>query len=141
MRKIRTIARHEYLVNVRRPGFIIMTALVPLLGVLGLVVASFFGGQASAFFERQFVPEPKQIGVVDHLGAFTPVLPAYQERYHLFADEDAGREALEADEITTLLVIPEDYVESGQVVVLSKGSGFSAAVMGDSAPVRRFFVD
>ena len=141
MRKIWTIARHEYLVNVRRPGFIIMTALVPLLGVLGLVVASFFGGQASAFFERQFVPEPKQIGVVDHLGAFTPVLPAYQERYHLFADEDAGREALEADEITTLLVIPEDYVESGQVVVLSKGSGFSAAVMGDSAPVRRFFVD
>ena len=141
MRKIWTIARHEYLVNVRRPGFIIMTALVPLLGVLGLAVASLFGGQASAFFERQFAPEPKQIGVVDHLGAFTPVLPAYQEGFHLFADEEVGREALEAGEITTLLVIPQDYVESGQVVVLSEGSGFSAAVMGDSAPVRRFFVD
>jgi len=136
-----TIARHEYLVNVRRPGFIIMTALVPLLGVLGLLVASFFGGQASAFFERQFAPEPKQIGVVDHLGAFTPVLPAYQERYHLFADEEAGREALRADEIATLLVIPKDYVESGQVIVVSKGSSFSAAMMKDSASVRAFFID
>jgi len=141
MRKIWTIARHEYLVNVRRPGFIIMTALVPLLGALGLIVASFFGGQASAFFERQFAPEPKQIGVVDHLGAFTPVLPAYQERYHLFADEEAGREALRADEIATLLVIPKDYVESGQVMVVSKGSGFSAAMMEDSASVRAFFID
>jgi len=141
MRKIWTIARHEYLVNVRRPGFIIMTALVPLLGALGLVVASFFGGQASAFFERQFAPEPKQIGVVDHLGAFTPVLPAYQERYHLFADEEAGREALRADEIATLLVIPKDYVESGQVMVVSKGNGFSAAMMEDSASVRAFFID
>ena len=141
MRKIWTIARHEYLVNVRRPGFIIITALVPLLGALGLLVASFFGGQASAFFERQFAPEPKQIGVVDHLGAFTPVLPAYQERYHLFADEEAGREALRADEIATLLVIPKDYVESGQVIVVSKGSGFSAAMMEDSASVRAFFID
>ena len=141
MRKIWTIARHEYLVNVRRPGFIIMTALVPLLGALGLLVASFFGGQTSAFFERQFAPEPKQIGVVDHLGAFTPVLPAYQERYHLFADEEAGREALRADEIATLLVIPKDYVESGQVMVVSKGSSFSAAMMEDSASVRAFFID
>lgn len=141
MRKVWIIARHEYLVNVRRLGFIIMTALVPLLGVLGLLIAGFFGGQAAAFFERQFVPEPKEIGVVDHLGGFTPILPAYQERYHLLADEETGCAALEADEITTLLVIPEDYVESGQVMIFSKGSGFSAAVMEDSPGVRAFFVD
>jgi ABC-2 type transport system permease protein len=141
MSKVGVIARHEYLVNVRRLGFIIMTALVPLLGVLGLLITAFFGGQASAFFERQFSPEPKEIGVVDHLGAFTPVLPAYQERYHLLADEERGRAALRSDEITTLLVIPEDYIQSGQVMIFSKGSGFSAAVMEDSASVRRFFVD
>jgi ABC-2 type transport system permease protein len=135
------IARHEYLVNVRRAGFIIMTALVPLLGVLGLLIAAFFGGQASAFFERQFAPEPKEIGVVDHLGAFTPLLPAHQDRHYLFADEETGRAALRSDEITTLLVIPEDYIQSGQVMIFSKGSGFSAAVLEDSAGVRAFFVD
>ncbi len=141
MRKIGVIACHEYLVNVRRIGFIIMTALVPLLGALGLLIAAFFGGQAAAFFERQFAPEPKEIGVVDHMGLFTPVLPAYQERYHLFVDEESGRVALESDEITTLLVIPEDYIQSGQVMIFSKGSGFTAAVMEDSASVRGFFVD
>ncbi len=141
MCKMWIIARHEYLVNVRRAGFIIMTALVPLLGVLGLLIAAFFGGQASAFFERQFAPEPKEIGVVDHLGAFTPLLPAHQDRYYLFADEETGRAALWSDEITTLLVIPEDYIQSGQVMIFSKGSGFSAAVLEDSAGVRAFFVD
>jgi len=141
MRKIWTIARHEYLVNVRRPGFIIMTALVPLLGALVLLAASFFGGQASAFFERQFTPEPKQIGVVDQLGDFTPILPAYRERYQLFADEEVGRAALQLAEIATLMVIPQDYVESGQVMVISKGGGFSEAVRVDSASMRAFFVD
>jgi len=129
MRKIWTIARHEYLVNVRRPGFIIMTALVPLLGALVLLAASFFGGQASAFFERQFTPEPKQIGVVDQLGDFTPILPAYRERYQLFADEEVGRAALQLAEIATLMVIPQDYVD------------FSEAVRVDSASMRAFFVD
>ncbi|MGB5931780.1 MAG: ABC transporter permease [Anaerolineae bacterium] len=141
MRKMWIIARHEYRVNVRRAGFIIMTALVPLLGVLGLLIAAFFGGQASAFFERQFAPEPKEIGVVDHLGAFTPLLPAHQDHHYLFADEETGRAALRSDEITTLLVIPEDYIQSGQVMIFSKGSGFSAAVLEDSAGVRGFFVD
>jgi len=141
MRKIWIIARHEYLVNVRRPGFIIMTILVPFLGMLGLLVASFFGGQASAFFERHLATEPKRIGVVDDLGAFTPILPTYQDRYRLFADEEAGRAALESDEIALLLVIPEDYLESGEVMVVSKGGGISAAVVEDSASVRAFFVD
>jgi ABC-type Na+ efflux pump permease subunit len=53
MGKILIVARHEYLANVRRIGFIIMTASVPLLGLVGLLVATFFGGQASTFLERQ----------------------------------------------------------------------------------------
>ncbi|HAL62705.1 MAG TPA: hypothetical protein DCP08_09920 [Chloroflexi bacterium] len=141
MRKIGVIARHEYLVNVRRAGFIIMTALVPLLGMLGLLVAAFFGGQASAFLERHFAPDTKGVGIVDESGAFTPILPAYEGAFVAFADEDMGRAALQSDEVTILFVIPENYVESGQVMIFSRGSGFSAAVMEDSASVRRFFVD
>jgi len=141
MRKVWIIAGHEYLVNLRRVGFIIMTAIVPLLGLLGLLIAAFFGGQASTFLERQFTSETRSIGVVDHLGAFTPLLPAYRDRYRLFADEAAGRAAVKAGQITSLLVIPQDYVESGQVVILSKEGGFSAAAMEDSTSVRKFFVD
>ena len=35
-RKTLTIARHEYLVNVRRGGFIFATLLIPALGLIGL---------------------------------------------------------------------------------------------------------
>jgi ABC-2 type transport system permease protein len=141
VRKVWIIARHEYLVNVRRLGFILMTVLVPLLGGIGLVIAVFFSGQASTFLERQFAPEQKEIGVVDHLGAFTPILPAYQDRYRLFADEAAGRAALGSNEISALLIIPKNYMETGEVRVVSKEGGFSAAMLEDSTSVRRFFVD
>jgi ABC-2 type transport system permease protein len=141
MRKVWIIARHEYLVNVRRVGFILMTVLVPLLGGIGLLIAVFFSGQASTFLESQFAPEQKEIGLVDHLGTFTPILPAYQDRYRLFPDEAAGRAAVKADEITALLIIPQDYVQSGQVILVSKEGGFSAAMLEDSTSVRRFFVD
>ena len=51
---ILTIAGHEYVVNVRRPGFIFFTLLIPALGALTLVVAGFFSGQAASFFASQF---------------------------------------------------------------------------------------
>jgi len=141
MRKVFIVARHEYLVNVRRVGFIVMTALVPLLGAAGLLIAAFFGGQAAAFFASTFVPEEQDIGMVDQLGAFTPILPAHEERFHLFTDEEAGRAALRAEEIASLLVVPGDYVESGQVMIVTREGGFSAAIMEDSDTMRAFFVD
>jgi len=140
MHRIWTIAKHEYLVNVRRTGFVVMTALVPLLGGLALLVATFFGGQAGAFLERQFAPELKAIGVEDRSGVFTPILPDYQDRYHPYADEEAGRAAVEADEIASLLVFPADYVQSGQVVVLSKGGGLNAAMLEESDTMHSFLV-
>jgi len=39
-REIRTVAVHEYRVNVRRPGFIFFTLLIPALGLIGLVIAA-----------------------------------------------------------------------------------------------------
>ncbi|MGD8968192.1 MAG: ABC transporter permease [Anaerolineae bacterium] len=141
--KIWVIARHEYLTNVKRVGFIIMTASVPVLGVLGLLAATVFGGEArqiGEFLENQFAGgEPN--GVVDRSGMFTPIQPEYQEDFILFRSEEAAAEALEAGEISEALLIPEDYVETGKVIVLTQGSGFGAAEVSDSAQVRAFFVD
>ncbi|MBC7224971.1 MAG: ABC transporter permease [Anaerolineae bacterium] len=140
MREIWIVARHEYLVNVRRLGFILMTLLLPALGLLGLVVAAFAGGQAGAFLERQFAPQLQAIGVVDHSGLFTPILPEYADRFRLFATEEEGRAALQAREVSVLLVFPADYVASGQVQVVGRGNAFDAAVLEDSDRVRGFFV-
>jgi ABC-2 type transport system permease protein len=72
---------------------------------------------------------------------FTPIQPEYQEDFILFRSEEAAAEALEAGEISEALLIPEDYVETGKVIVLTQGSGFGAAEVSDSAQVRAFFVD
>lgn len=142
MRKILIVARHEYLLNVRRAGFIAMTVLVPLVGAAGLAVAAFFGGQAAQFFQSTFAPEvKKETGVVDRLGAFSPILPEYSERFRPFTDEETGRTAVEGDEVAALLVIPEDYVASGRVTLITREGGFNAAVMEDSDDLRAFFVD
>jgi ABC-2 type transport system permease protein len=141
MRKILIVARHEYLVNVRRVGFIVMTALVPVLGAIGLIIAAFFGGQAASFLTSTFVPEEGNIGVVDEQGSFTPILPEYQDRITAFPDEEQGRAALRSEEIDALLVIPADYMDSGKVSIITREGGFSAAVLEDSDTLQSFFVD
>jgi ABC-2 type transport system permease protein len=141
VRRILIVARHEYLVNVRRAGFIAMTVLVPLLGVVGLVVAAFFGGQAAAFFVSTFVPTETKMGMVDHLGAFTPILPEYQKQMTLYPNEEQGRAAVRDGVIGTLLIIGEDYLDTGEVKFVSKEGGFSAAILEDFETSQAFFVD
>lgn len=140
MREIWIVARHEYLVNIRRPGFVLMTLLIPLLGLLALGVAVLAGGQAGAFLEQQFAPQLASIGVVDHTGLFTPILPEFADRFRLYATEEEGRSAVRSGEVSVLLVLPPDYVERGAVQVVSRGSGFDAAVLEDSQRVQAFFV-
>jgi len=143
-RKVWVVARHEYLTNVRRAGFIIMTAIVPLIGIVVLVVGAFFAGQAQQlgeFFEQQFDVGDKAIGVVDTSGYFSPILPEYQGDFVPYGSEEEAKAALEAEEVSKVLIIGEDYPETGKVVVMSMGSGFNAAVVSDSATVRAFFVD
>jgi ABC-2 type transport system permease protein len=141
VRKVFIVARQEYLVNIRRVGFIVMTLLVPLLGAAGLIVAAFFGGQAASFFATTFAPQEGQIGIVDKMGAFTPLLPQYEGQFTLYDDEDQGRAAVQDKVIDSLLVIPEDYLDTGKVTIITREGGFSAAVLPDSDTLHAFFVD
>jgi len=141
MRKVFIVARQEYLTNVRRVGFIVMTLLVPLMGAVGLFVAAFFGGEAASFFASTFVPEEGNIGIVDGLGAFTPLLPKYEEQFTLYPDQTEGRAAVRDKVIASLLVIGDDYLETGKVTIITREGGFSAAVLEDSETMQAFFVD
>ena len=143
-RKVWVVTRHEYLVNVRRVGFIIMTASVPVLGIVVLLFGAFFAGQArqlGAFFEEQFDVGSKRIGVVDGSGTFSPILPEYQEDFVPYTSEAEAEAALTAEEVSAVLLIGEDYLDTGRVVVMTTGSGFGAAMVSDSTTVRAFFVD
>lgn len=141
-RKIWTIARHEYLTNVRRTGFIVMTAIVPALGVIGLVLTALLlprGDAVADWLERQFDVGRKPIGVVDRSGYFTPILPEYQGAFVLYEDPEAAEADLRADELQVVLVISEDYLETGEVTALTRES-FGEAAIADSARVRTFLI-
>ncbi len=143
-RKVWTVARHEYMVNVKRTGFIIMTAIVPVLGLLGLLFGTLLAGQAQQigeFIVQQFEIGNKPIGVVDDSGYFSPILPDYQDDFVLYESEAAATGALKAEEISKAMLIGEDYLDTGEVTVLSMGSSFGAASVSDSSTVRAFFVD
>ena len=140
--KILVIARHEYITNVRRLGFIFVTLLFPALGLLGLLVTVFFSGQASTFLQRQFTPEVVQIGLVDHSGLYTPVPSQFNNHYILYPDDAAAKQALLQDRIASYVVIPADYIASGKVLSYSKQGGFiSTTTSTDLGALRAFLVD
>ncbi|MGB9871616.1 MAG: ABC transporter permease [Anaerolineae bacterium] len=140
--KIWTIARHEYLTNLRRTGFLVMTAIVPALGLIALVLTVLLlprGDAVADWLQRQFDVGRKPIGVVDRSGYFTPILPEYQESFVLYESEEAAEAALRTDELQAVLVIEEDYLESGRVVALTRAS-FGEAALADSERVRTFLI-
>jgi len=141
MRKILTVARHEFIISLKRPSFIITTLAIPLLGILGMVIATYFGGQAGAFFERQFLGSPKPVGYVDQVGLFAPPLPEYEDLFIPYPNEEAAQRALFAEEIETFLLIPGDYTDTGRVVGYSKGRGLPTAITVSEERIRPFLVD
>jgi len=121
---------------VRRPGFIFFTLLIPALGVLTLIIAGFFSGQATSFFISQFGGggSSKPVGVVDHSGLFVPIKPAYATSYTAFPDEAAARQALLAQRVAAFVVIPANYLATGKLTSYAMG-GFieSASAINDSS--------
>jgi ABC-2 type transport system permease protein len=141
MKQTILVARQELAASIRRPGFIIMTLLIPALGLLMLGVASLFGGQVGDFFETQFVPNIKATGYIDHSGLIASDLSQYGGEFVAYADEATARAALLAEEVDSYFVLPADYLETGKVAVYGIGGGFSTFMAADEGNLRTFLVD
>ncbi len=137
MKRVLTIARHEYWVNVRRPDFIIFTSLVPLLGIVALVVSLFFGRQAGGAIVRMFDGGSNVTAVVDRSGRFTPILPNFEEEYVTYSEEATARAALENADVQRIVVVPETYPQDEDVKVVTEGSRFSGS---GTRGLRTFFI-
>ena len=135
-----TIARHEYLTNLRRPGFIFFTLLIPALGVIGLVIAAFFSGQAVGFLEDQFGGVDRPVGVVDQSGLYATISPEYAGDFRAYADEASARQALLAEDLSGYIVIHPDYIATGRITAYSTGGFFDSLSVGDSGSLRGFLV-
>jgi ABC-2 type transport system permease protein len=121
-RKVRTIAAHEYLSNVRRKEFILMTLGLPLF-ILVLGAISALGTTAAL---GVFGPQKEKIvGIVDPSNALdlSRIDPKEMRGYRLekMADENAARARVLDGKIQSLAVLAPDYLESGKVRVYRKG--------------------
>ena len=115
MRSLLTVALQELVVNVRRPGFIIMTLLDPGAGRRG--TAGRFGlWRADRRHAR--VPVRAEPGRSRLRGSQQPadrqILPDYMSQMIPYPDEAAARAALLAKEIDSYFVVPEDYVQTAR---------------------------
>ncbi len=135
--KVLTIARHEYWVNVRRPDFIIVTLLVPALGLIALIASVFFGRQAGSAVVRLFDDGNQLTAIVDQSGRFTPILSRFGEEFIAYADEPAARAALEEETVARVVVVPATYPGQEDVRVISAGSRFSGS---GTSGLRSFFM-
>jgi ABC-2 type transport system permease protein len=140
MKQILIVAVQELLVNLRRPGYIIMTLLIPALGLIGLLVGSVFGGEVGHFFESQFVPTQEAIGYVDQSGLLNVDLPEFNDQFVRYPDEAAARAALVQEQISSYFVLPAEYMQTGKVVVYGTGGGFSTFAAADSGEIQDFLV-
>ena len=138
-----TIAWHEYVVNLRRPGYIFFTLLPCVVGLLGLLVLLFYARPAVHAVQSTLAPtKPAPIGVVDQSGLFKAVPAALADRVIVYPDEASARQALVSDAVGGYVVIPADYLASGQVTAYVKEGGFLNGVsLTNSTALTPFLVD
>ena len=113
MDKFWTVARHEFSVTVRRRGFIVSTAIFPVLMIIGLVVAQLIGTQGS--------PSETVVGYVDETGLFEGTWKQGPVVYKPIYDKDFAIRALLSHEINALIFIPSDYLKTSTVIRVEEG--------------------
>lgn len=118
MAKLWRVARHAYREMVRRRSFLIGTMAVPLLIVVVMAV-SIVSALASE--------DDRPLGYVDQAGLVDPAVPLPADgggptvELQAFAGVEAATSALEAGEIQAFVVLPADYMTSGQVFIYHTG--------------------
>ena len=139
------VARHEFAVTIGRLGFRIFAAAVPALAVLVLVGTGIFqavrGGDEPSGNPDERSAEVTLVGYVDLSTGEDgqPLFTSFREQdgvaFVPYADEGAGRAALQAEAITALYVFPRDFLETGAVVRVRMADGGGGA---GAAALRRF---
>lgn len=126
MNKTFLIFKHEFLLTIKRVGYIIMTLIVP---VLTLIVIGIF--QLVTSFSKSPEYEIYNIGYVDETGIITDNLDLDVVRFIPYNSREDANQALTNMEISTYVVINDDYLSSGtlQRYTQQKDNGTSPALV------------
>lgn len=116
MNKTFTVARREYLYNLKRPSFLFAVFGVPLFTIIVMVLIF-----AVTVSNEENLEQVGRVGYVDQSGILAdPVFPEdATDRFTPYPDETAARQALDEKTIGAYVIIPASYITDGEVSVYS----------------------
>ncbi|MCP5096090.1 MAG: ABC transporter permease, partial [Chloroflexi bacterium] len=127
MRNIWLVIKHDFGVTIRQKSFWIMTFLMPLIligsQIYFVMTDNDIGSIGIDSTESEEAEEAgaTQVGVVDSGGLMAEIPPNFEtDLFVTYASEKAARAALDADEIHQYVIIPSDYLETGELIVFDK---------------------
>ena len=133
MKSLQTIAIHEFMVMFHRKMFRIMTVGLPAIALVALLVIAFIQSQRDD-------PKEVQAGYVDATGLFTEFRTQGNVEFVPYQTPENGMEALLAEEVKKLYVIPPNYLTSGVVQRFTISAGIDLGDGGDTV-LRSFLFD
>ncbi len=125
---IRTVFCEEFRRATHRIWYRVATLAVPVILLVLLIVVPLVRSPTSD--DKEDMVEAGRIGVIDLSGELLTE-EAMEPGYHVFPEREVAVVALLANEITSLFVISQDYLETGRVQWLYTGSSVSAVLFGD----------
>jgi ABC-2 type transport system permease protein len=129
MSKSWIIARHEIITNVTRRSWILVTIGVPVIAALILFGRSVLMGGVPVTEATHGGPGSGALaieGYVDASGVLESIPGDLQGMLIAYADEQSAQQALRAGEIESYYIIPQDYIQSGDVTYVDPDwSGFA----------------
>jgi ABC-2 type transport system permease protein len=113
MRKSWIVARHEFLVTIKRVWFVVSTFIFPLF-FLGIGLAVLLLTKETVEQAQERVTQ-RPLGIVDQWGG----IQSDPEGFSIlrYSDEEKALKALQEKKIDTFIVLKKDYLETGLVEV------------------------
>lgn len=115
MNKMLLVARHEYLSNIRSRTFLFTAFGMPLILAFVMVIISLV-----TIDSVSNLSEDSRIGYVDNAGVILP--DTIDELFVAVDSTDKALQMLNDNELLAYIVIPEDYIETGDVEAFSNSN-------------------
>jgi ABC-2 type transport system permease protein len=110
MNKTYLVFKHELITTLRRAGFIIMTLAVPVVAILGILIAQIISG-VSTPSEAKIT----KVGYIDEIGGFNAYLEQGDVSLVPFSSTADANNALGNADIKEYIVVSPDYMTTGMI--------------------------
>ncbi len=122
MKKIMLVLKNEFLAVVTRKSFLLTLILIPLTSFIVLTVITGIqkktGADAGAALENLFMPTTQETveGFIDQSGLMKAIPGGFEGKLIPFASESEARDAVNAGKVDAYYLIPQDYLETGNII-------------------------